>query len=274
MDQVFYNPRLGEDRHVQVSAAPIRDGEGNPVGAVVVARDVTELTELDRLKDQFISVAAHELKTPVAAIQGYAQALHRMATDVSPQWRRMLTAIDRGGHRIDAIVLDFLDISRLQAGQRQLIAEQVDLPALVDEVVDRRALIAPRHQLHVSIAGPVVVRADRDRLEQVLVELLDNAVRYSPAGASIDVVVARRDGEAVVSVSDHGVGIPREKQARIFKRFYRAHTGTPSDYGGMTLHLSGDRPSPRRGYVVRVARQSGEHLQLQPATGRRRFPLE
>ncbi|MHB8993407.1 MAG: sensor histidine kinase, partial [Chloroflexota bacterium] len=84
---------------------------------------------------------------------------------------------------------------------------------------------------------PAVVKGDRDRLEQVLVNLLDNAIRYSPTEREIEVGVVVRDREAIVSVRDHGVAIPREKQGRIFQRFYRAHTGTPHDYGGMGVGL-------------------------------------
>lgn len=236
-DEVFTSPKDGREVYLRVSAAPIRNERGGIVGAVAVSRDVTELTELDRQKDQFIAVAAHELKTPVALMQGYAQVLLRIAGSVSPQQRRVLEAIDRGAHRIDAIVLDLLDISRLQAGRLELSVDRVDLPELVSGVVDRLALTTSRHRVQVVRADPVVVQGDRDRLEQVLVNLLDNAIRYSPAGGEVGVAVAVADHEAVVWVTDQGVGIPKGKQAQIFQRFYRAHTGTPYDYGGMGVGL-------------------------------------
>jgi signal transduction histidine kinase len=203
----------------------------------VVARDVTELTELDRLKDEFISVAAHELKTPIAIMKGYTQALLRTAQQLSPPHRRMLEAIDRGSSRIDGIVKDLLDISRLHLGQLELTRERIDLSELVTEVVDRTALTTTKHRLKLISAEPVVVCGDRDRLEQVLANLLDNAIKYSPRGGDVDVAVTVRDGEAIVSVRDYGVGIPRAKQPHIFQRFYRAHSGTPYDYGGMGVGL-------------------------------------
>ena len=222
---------------ILVSAVPLRDQAGAVVGAVEVLRDVTELAELDRLKDQFISVSAHELKTPVAIMKGYAQALLRTSEAVAPQRRKMLDAINRGADRIDRIVNDLLDVSRLQSGSLGLTMERIDLPELVEEVADRLALVAPKHRLRLVHADPVVVQADRDRLEQVLVNLIDNAIRYSPKGGDLDLAVRVQGEEAVVSVKDCGVGIPADKQARIFERFYRAHTGTPYDYGGMGVGL-------------------------------------
>ena len=136
-DQIGHNWQTGRDVYLRTSAAPIRDDHGRITGAVVVVRDVTELTELDRLKDQFILVAAHELKTPVAIMKGYAQALLRRAEEVSPRRRKMLEAIDRGADRIDGIVNDLLDIAKLQEGRLELALERVDLADLVEEVADR-----------------------------------------------------------------------------------------------------------------------------------------
>jgi signal transduction histidine kinase len=181
-------------------------------------------------------VAAHELKTPVAIMKGYAQALLRTSEEVSPRRRKMLEAVDRGANRIDGIVNDLLDVSRLLAGVLDLSSQRIDLREMVEETVDRMALNAPKHRLQVK-AQPVVVEGDRDRLEQVLANLLDNALRYSPEGGDVVVEVTVKGREAVVSVKDEGVGIPEEKQGRIFERFYRAHTKTPYDYGGMGVGL-------------------------------------
>lgn len=236
-DAIFCNPRTQRDVYARTSAAPIRDEQGNIVGAVAVSTDVTELTELDRLKDQFIAVAAHELKTPVTIMKGYAQALLRTSDEIAPPRRRMLEAIDRGANRIDAVVKDLLDISRLHLGRLELVIERIDLPALVTDVADRLALTTMRHRIRVVASEPVVVPGDRDRLEQVLINLLDNAIKYSPKGGDIDVAVAVRDQQAVVSVRDYGVGIATEKRDRLFQRFYSAHSGTPFDYGGMGVGL-------------------------------------
>lgn len=225
----------GARRTIQHLIFPIRTTSGFLACSIV--RDVTELTELDRLKGQFIETAAHELKTPVTIMKGYAQMLMRSPDCSTPISRRMADGIDRGVDRIAKLVSDLLDISRLQQGHLELTVERIDLTDLVDQVVDRQALMAPKHRIRVTRSEPVVVQGDRDRLEQVLVNLIDNAERYSPKGGDIDLTVGIRDDEAVVSVTDQGVGIPKEKQGYIFQRFYRAHINTPYDYGGMGVGL-------------------------------------
>ena len=197
----------------------------------------TRIREVDKLKDEFISVAAHELKTPVTIMKGYAQALLRTTEDIPLPRCKMLDAINRGADRIDRIIVDLLDVSRLQLGHLELAKEGIDLPALVEDVRHRLASTTTEHHIRMVKAVPAVVQGDRDRLEQVLLNLIDNAIRYSPGGGEVDLEVAVRGDEAVVSVRDHGVGIPRAKQARIFERLYRAHTGTPYDYGGMGVGL-------------------------------------
>lgn len=234
---IVCDPVTGRDVDIRASAAPIRDEKGRIVGAVIVAKDVTELVELDRMKDDFIRVAAHELKTPVAIMKGYAQVLSRAAPGLTEPQRKMLDAVNRGADRIDRIIGDLLDISRLQLGHLELARERVDVHQLVQEAVDRTAVMNPKHRIRVVRATPVVVQGDRDRLQDMTMQLLENAVKYSPGGGDIDVAVDLLNDEATVSVTDHGVGIPRAKQARIFERFYRAHTGTPYDYGGMGVGL-------------------------------------
>ena len=246
MDQVFFNPQLGQDRYIRVSAAPFRSAEGDIDGAVVVARDVTELMELDRLKDEFVLVAAHELKTPVAIMKGYAEVLARSPDGCSSKQRRMLEAIDRGADRIDDVVTNLLDISQLHLGRLTLRHERVGLAELVGRAIDRKALGQKKHRIRLISAEPANVEGDPERLEEVILTLLDNAIRYSPKGGEINValsVQARGEGhevggrEATVSVRDWGVGIPKTKQRRVFERFYRAHTGSPHDYGGMGVGL-------------------------------------
>jgi len=236
-DEVIYNPESRRDVYIRTSAAPIRDEEGRIVGALEVARDVSDIIELEQLKDQFISVAAHELKTPLTIMKGYAQALLRTAEDLPPPRRRMLEAINRGSDRIDRIVGDLLEISLLQAGPLKLETERINLAELIEQVADRMALLTIKHNIRLVKAEPIVVQGDRDRIEQVLMNLIDNAIKYSPKGGEIDLAVSVRDREAVVSVADSGVGIPREKQTNVFQRFYSAHTSTPYDYGGMGVGL-------------------------------------
>ncbi|TAK35053.1 MAG: PAS domain-containing protein [Chloroflexota bacterium] len=237
-DEILYNPQTRRDIYVRSSAAPIRDEEGKTIGAVTVTRDITDLTELDRLKDQFMLVAAHELKTPVTGVKGYAQLLlQREHEGVSPFGLKALEAINRQSDRISRLVNELLDMTRLQTGRLELHLAQLDLSELADSTVAHTQLTTEKHRLLFQSPALVLVNGDRGRLEEVLNTLLENAIRYSPQGGQIETTVRVVDGEAVLSVQDHGVGIPEDKQDRIFERFYRAHTGTPYDYGGMGVGL-------------------------------------
>jgi two-component system, OmpR family, sensor histidine kinase VicK len=239
-ESTFRDPRTGSDVYVLTNSAPIRGQDGEILGAVSVARDVTELKEVDRMKDQFIAVAAHELKTPVTIMKGFAQLLLRNADGLSPQQRRGLEEISLGANRIHSIVRDLLDVALLSSTEAPFVLDQVDLVDLVGQAWDRMTFAHPAHDLRLTASGSVSVVADRARLEQVVENLLDNAVRYSPEGGPIEVEVSSSGDQAVVSVTDRGIGIPADKQAGIFQRFYRAHTDTPHDYGGMGvgLHIS------------------------------------
>ena len=226
----------GPEVWLRVSAAPVRDQEGRILGAVSVQRDVTDLVELDRLKDQFIRVAAHELKTPVTIIKGYAATLLRSGGALPAALRRTLDALGRGAERIDRIVTDLVDVSQIDLHRLELWREPVDLAELVQATVDRVNL-SSEDRVRVVASLPLVAFIDRDRVGQVLTNLLRNAIQYSPAGGEVEVAVRRQGAMVEVSVTDHGVGIPRDRQARVFERFYRAHTDTPYDYGGMGVGL-------------------------------------
>ena len=235
-DLSFPSPERRRTLHLRANAAPIRDEHGLITGAVSVARDVTEMVELDHLKDEFVRVAAHELKTPVAIMKSYAQlALKSEPTPAT--YRKMLDAINRGADRIDRIVRELLDVSQLHLGQLKLTEEPLDLRELAEETVANMATQSTQHRFSVEPGEAVIVRGDRGRLRQVLVVLLDNAVRYSPSGGCVEVRLKLHEREVEVCVSDEGIGIPAERQARLFERFYRAHSGTPHDRGGMGVGL-------------------------------------
>lgn len=227
----------GEECYLRVSASPIRSKAGIIVGAVAVGRDVTALVELDLLKDQFIQVAAHELKTPITVVKGFAQGALASPQELTGSLRRKLEAIDRGADRITRIVNDLLDVSQLQLRRLTLVIAPVDLCAVVREALRGLALTTTRHLLTLVRADPVKVEADADRLGQVLTNLLGNAIKYSPDGGSIELGVEASGDEAKVWVRDYGVGIPEARQGRIFERFYRAHQGSAHDFGGMGVGL-------------------------------------
>lgn len=247
---VGFVSQTGVVKKARVSAAPIRL-DGNVVGGVMISHDITaesrraeEVAEFERLKDQFIRVAAHELKTPVAVMKGYAQFLLRCG-DAGADRAGALSAIVRGSDRIDRVVQELVDISQQSLGTMALAREPMDLSQLVFDVTEVGRGRDPHH-VHLKGALGVQIRGDAYRLRYVITNLLDNAIRYSPAGGDVDVDVSVADGRVTVTIVDHGVGIPTARQARIFERFYRAHTDTPFDYGGIGVGLSISREIIRR----------------------------
>ncbi|MGC3996072.1 MAG: ATP-binding protein [Anaeromyxobacter sp.] len=227
----------GQDVYVSVSAAPVEAGGRTGRLAVTVLRDVSQARRLDETRDEFLSTAAHELKTPLAVIKAYAQVVQRRVPAEAPA----LTVVQRQVERLTRLVQHLLDSSRLRLEPVAGAHQPFDLAALAAEVVARARTTAPGHEVTLAAAPLAQVRGDRERIGRVLASLIDNAVRYSPGGGPVAASLAVDGREAVVSVQDHGPGIPPDRQARIFERYYRAHSGTPEDYGGLGLSLNMSR---------------------------------
>lgn len=227
---------LSRRRVLRVNAAPIRDESGHVVAAVSVARDITQAIELEHLQGEFVKMAAHELKTPLAVMKSFAQLACRTAHP-PPALRRQLDGISRGVDRMDRVVRTLLDASQLQLGRLHFEKKELRLRTVVEAAAASTAAQHPRNPIHVRPGPDACVLGDRTRLEQVLTELMDNAARYSAAGTPVEVSVTVDAGEVEISIQDEGIGIAEERRERIFERFYRAHAGTPHDRGGMGLGL-------------------------------------
>jgi PAS domain S-box-containing protein len=232
--QVSLRRADGGLRWIDVASAPLAGGDVNATRlSLVVMRDVSEQKRFEEMRDDFLAVAAHEFKTPLAVIKAYSQLLEKRKAGPAP----ILQVINRQVDRLSRMVQQLLQVSRLRLGDAGLRREPFDLEEMVQGVVGRMRRMVDRHRLIVELGPAVPVEADRERLEQVLVNLIDNAVRFSPEGGDIEAAVAQDGAEAVVSVRDHGVGIPSERQAHVFEPFYRAHAGTSRDYGGLAVGL-------------------------------------
>ena len=223
-----------------ITYAPLMTRGGQLLNIIGTARDITRFREADAIKDTFISVVSHELKTPVAIIKGYAETLQR------PEARRdedmveeMLADISQEADRLARLVDDLLDASRLQAGGLPFRdVDEVDLRLLAQRVVDRYRGRTKKHQLALAFPDDFpVILGDVQRLEQVLDNLVSNAVKYSPHGGKIEVRGRATPAEIVISVSDEGVGIPLDEQERIFDRFYRVEGPETRAVSGTGLGL-------------------------------------
>jgi PAS domain S-box-containing protein len=225
---------------VVLQYVPAEQGAGRFIS---VARDITErlraetaLRMASEAKDVFLAAASHELRTPLAAAKGHAHlALLKLGADTETGTGRSLKIINRQIDRMTKLVEDLLDISRLQAGRLSLELERFDLGQLVHETCDRMAVLSQQHALKVEAPEHLEGVWDRGRLDQVLTNLVSNAIRYSPEGGEVLVRVEPQAQGVRLAVRDRGVGIPREKQGLIFERFGRAHG---AKYGGLGLGLT------------------------------------
>ena len=235
--EILVRQPSGREVHILNNAAPLRDAKGRIVGAIVAFQDITAIREQEQLRDEFISAAAHELKSPVAIIKGYAQLMRQW----EPHEMRHAAAVEVINTQTDRItrrVQEMLEAIRFRKAPPELYLERFDLGDLTAQVVQRMQTTTELHLLALKREEPVPVEADRERIEEVLVSLLDNAIKFSPRGGGIEVRVWAEKGEGLVSVTDHGVGIPEERQRYIFEPFYEpVPSGAPGYRGVVALSL-------------------------------------
>ncbi|HZS01455.1 MAG TPA: ATP-binding protein [Chloroflexota bacterium] len=194
-------------------------------------------------RDEFLSVAAHELKTPVTSLRGFAHvALRQLERDEQPDVdliRRALAVVDEQTAKLSRLVTRLLDRSRIESGQLALEPAATDLVPLLESVVSAARMTTRQHALELQATGPLVALVDALRLEQVVRNLVDNAIKYSPAGSAIEVELVAPDAEIVrIAVRDYGPGIPPEHRDRIFERFYQVREGKAPAGMGLGLYLS------------------------------------
>jgi signal transduction histidine kinase len=211
-------------------------------GVVYAFRNLTEERALEELKGEFVATVSHELRTPLAAIYGSAQTLLRRDVILDEELKnRLLQVIAEESERLSRIAGDILLASNIDSGRLHLITKRVDVPQLVREVVDEmRGLFAARNDISFELMLPdslEPVACDEDKLRQVLINLVDNAVKYSPDGGRIEVRVEPQESGLVVTVSDEGLGIAHGDQQRIFGKFYRVDPQQSRGVGGTGLGL-------------------------------------
>jgi len=229
-------------RTFALTAAPIAPPRASAArGAVLVLHDVTEIRRLERVRRDFVANVSHELRTPLTTIQGFAETLLGGALDDPKARRKFLEIIRDHAARLGRITDDLLKLSAIEGGSMTFRVEPVSLPKLIEHCIEAVSLKAKAHGLELACDSPhavPLVRGDSLRLEEVLKNLLENAIQYTPAPGSIRVSTAL-DGEyAVLCVADTGIGIPSTDQQRIFERFYRVDVARSREAGGTGLGLA------------------------------------
>jgi len=226
---------------IPLSSERISAERGSMEGAIAVFHDISRLKELERVRQDFVANVSHELRTPLTTIKGYAETLLEGALkeDVAFQFTQI---IKKHADRLTKIADDLLMLSRIESREFQLKKENLSLQDLVNDVFDyvREAVEKKRLSLNRSEPFPLLnVEADRNYLEQVLINLIDNAMKYTPDGGRIVISAVERDRKEIeFSVRDNGIGIPKEDLFRIFERFYRVDKGRSQESGGTGLGLS------------------------------------
>ena len=262
--------RLGEPQSGQIELmAPERRTlllasaalSGSERGAVVAARDTTALTRVADMRRDFVANVSHELKTPLAAIRGYAETLRDGALDEPATARRFTERILNQCQRLQELLDDLLTLSRLEGVASSLELEPVDLHALVRRAVELLATAAREKRVEIEVEESPVppLLGDADGMERLLVNLLDNAIKYNRSEGRVVLKLAPDDGRVLLEVSDTGIGIPPESIPRIFERFYRVDKGRAREEGGTGLGLA---------IVKHVAQAHGGQVEVESRLGR------
>jgi PAS domain S-box-containing protein len=237
----FETVRLRKDGRlidVSLSISPVKDDAGNIIGAAKIARDIRERKELEQRKDEFISIASHELKTPISALKGFTQLLQRRFQGHSDEEAaRFLARMDTQLDKLTTLISDMLDISKMQNGQLAYRMESFDLVELVEEIMENVQGTTQKHHLLLQKKVEAQIYGDRDRIGQVLMNLLTNAIKYSPTAGRIVVNMAIAEESVLVSVQDFGIGIPEDEQERIFQRFYQVNGPASKTSPGLGIGL-------------------------------------
>ncbi|HYG08494.1 MAG TPA: ATP-binding protein [Pyrinomonadaceae bacterium] len=233
------------ERHVfDLRVAPLQRREGGTHtaahGAVGVFFDITRLERLERVRQEFLSNVSHELRTPLTAIRTFVETLESGALEDADNNRRFLSIIDRNAARMHSLIDDILELSAIEAGTQAVEARPVRLHPMIDDVLTALAARAAecRIALRNEVAEDVVVHADARRLEQMLANLCDNAIKFSGEGGTVTVAHERAGGRDRISVSDTGEGIAPAHIPRIFERFYRVDRARSRALGGTGLGLA------------------------------------
>ena len=198
-----------------------------------------KVEDLSRLKDEFLSIASHELRTPVTSIKGYTQLAKMLIKegDLTTSEEYLDIALDQID-RMSRLILELLDVSRIETGRLEIRREPIAWSHFVRDVVHRHHTAVSDRRFHVSVPDDAkIVTGDRDRLEQVLGNLLENAVKYSPDGSDVTVTVDDRGDSFVTAVCDRGIGIPADELGQVFERFHRGRQVSSTNYGGLGLGL-------------------------------------
>jgi signal transduction histidine kinase len=242
------------DRYWDLASWPIKDGLGNVVGTVLVSIDVTERVQLEIQRKDFVGTLAHDLQTPVIASDRALEVLlSRLANQIEPDLKNLIAMLKRNNQNLLHMIQSLLDIYHYEMGAKALHFNNVEVAGLVQSCIEELSSLALENELSfkfTSNGDDVTIAADRTGLRRVITNLLDNAIKYSPKGGIIDVSIGKRDGSLLLEVMNEGVGISKDDQPHLFKRFW--HTSQSKGYkasSGLGLYLCRQIVQAHRGGI-------------------------
>jgi len=253
---------LPGEQILRVHVSPIRDYSGKTLGIVAVMRDITELRKLEKVRSDFVANVSHELRTPLTSIKGFVETLIDGAYKDPNLARRFLNIIDFETGRLYRLINDLLDLSQLETNQIKLNMETVKLPAIIEEIMMIFDTRLEEKKLGFSTRFPENlpgVKADPDWLRQIFINLVDNAIKYTPPGGKIWIEAGEKGGFIQIQVCDTGIGIPEQDIPRLFERFYRVDKARSRQEGGTGLGLS---------IVKHIIKSLGGRIKVESKVGR------
>ncbi|MDB5141455.1 MAG: putative Histidine kinase [Mucilaginibacter sp.] len=224
---------------VSLTISPVKDAKGVIIGSSKIARDITDRKQAERRKNDFIGMVSHELKTPLTSVRSYVQMLHLEAKKRNSEGFiiNALSRTDVQTKKMANMIEDFLNLARLEDGKVELRKKVFDLNDLVNEVAGDAQLFTKHHVILIESCPKISVKADREKIGQVLMNLLTNAIKYSPKGGEITIACTPDAGKITVRVTDQGIGISPAEQKRLFQRFYRVESEQMTTISGFGIGL-------------------------------------
>ncbi|EAF8854275.1 PAS domain-containing protein [Listeria monocytogenes] len=236
---ILYFPR---EMILDASVSPILGENGEITGIILLLHDITQIRHLENVRSEFVTNVSHELKTPVTALKGFAETLLDGAMYDEVLLKKFLTIIKEESDRLHRLIMDILALSKIEQNP---VAENVELVD-VDEVIEQSARtifeMATEKNIRVTIpektSASVMIETDRDKLQQIVINLLSNAINYTPVDGKVEVKLIEQEAEVIIEVTDNGIGIPAKDIDRVFERFYRVDKARSRHSGGTGLGLS------------------------------------
>jgi two-component system, OmpR family, phosphate regulon sensor histidine kinase PhoR len=229
-----------ERRHFDVYSAPILHKSGKLRGVVVVLHDITELKKLEKMRQDFVANVSHELRTPVTSIKGFAETLLEEEIETGSLHQKFLRIISTESDRLQNLINDLLELSKIEQEGFQLDWQTVDLKKVLEDTCLVLSKTAHKKEIgfNFSVEGSSLIKGDRYRLKQIMMNVINNAIAYSPSGSTIEISIKESRDSISCSIKDSGIGIDEKEIPRIFERFYRVDKARSRESGGTGLGLA------------------------------------